>query len=176
MHINRCTASIYQAYSSRYKELQKTKAAKKGLLNEYSQKMISSISRLQDESLEVDESNIQRKSRGLYSSNTTAIYDTEYFSTRCSKSPESNPTNPQKVSIFFMRYNNTQKIMTSNETHITVANADLIVSESLSFNLSLKPWFKKVLALARTVSKFYQPLNRNLTSKYFLYVINDHNM
>ena len=38
MHINRCTASIYQAYLAIYKELQKIKAAKKVLLNYYSQK------------------------------------------------------------------------------------------------------------------------------------------
>ena len=48
MHIKRCTDSIYQAHISRYNELQKIKAAKKGLLNDYSQKMISSISSLQD--------------------------------------------------------------------------------------------------------------------------------
>ena len=35
MHIKRCTASIDQACISRYKELQKIKAAKKGLLNDY---------------------------------------------------------------------------------------------------------------------------------------------
>ena len=39
MHIKRCTASIDQDYLSRYKELQKTKSAKKGLLNNYSQKI-----------------------------------------------------------------------------------------------------------------------------------------
>ena len=58
MHIKRCKASIDQAHISRYKELQKIKATKKGLLNNYSQKMISSISRLQDKSSEVVESNI----------------------------------------------------------------------------------------------------------------------
>ena len=103
MHIKRCTASIDQAYFSRYKELQKMKAAKKGLLNNYSQKMISSISRLQDKSSEVVESNIQHNSRGMYSSNTTAIYDTSSFSTSCSKSPERNPTTPQKGSFFHGR-------------------------------------------------------------------------
>ena len=36
--IKRFTASIDQAYLSRYKELQKIKAAKKGLLNDYLQK------------------------------------------------------------------------------------------------------------------------------------------
>ena len=50
MHIKRCRSSIDQAYLSRYKELQKIKAPKKGLLNGYSQKMISSISFLQDKS------------------------------------------------------------------------------------------------------------------------------
>ena len=58
MHIKRCTASIDQGHISRYKELHQIKAAKKSLLNDYSQKMISSISRLQDKSSEVVESNI----------------------------------------------------------------------------------------------------------------------
>ena len=60
MHINRYTDSIDQAYLSRYKELQKIKAAKKGLRNDYSRKMISSISRLQDKSSEIVESDIKR--------------------------------------------------------------------------------------------------------------------
>ena len=72
MHIKKCTASIDQAYLSIYKELQQIKASKKGLLNDYSQKMISSISRLQDKSSEVVDSNIQRDSRGISSSNITA--------------------------------------------------------------------------------------------------------
>ena len=38
VHIKRYTASIDQAYLSRYKELQKIKATKKGLINDYSQK------------------------------------------------------------------------------------------------------------------------------------------
>ena len=72
--------------------------------------------------------------------------------------------------------NNTQKMMTSNETGLTVAIADLIISEGLSFNLSQKPRFNKVLELARTVSKCYQPPNRNLISKDILDVIHDQNM
>ena len=36
--------------------------------------------------------------------------------------------------------------------------------------------FKKVIELARTVSKCYQPSNRKLTSKDILDVINDQNM
>ena len=37
------------------------------------------------------------------------------------------------------------KMMTYNETRLIVAIADLIISEGLSFNLSQKPRFKKVL-------------------------------
>ena len=67
-------------------------------------------------------------------------------------------------------------MMTSNETRLTVAIADLIISEGLSFNLSQKSRFKKVLELARTVSKSYQSPNRNLISKDILDVIHDQNM
>ena len=91
-------------------------------------KIISSISRLQYKSSEVFESNIQRESRGMYSSNSTEIYDTSSFSTSCSKYPESNPTTPQNGSIFFMGDNKAQKMMTSNETRRTGAIADLIIS------------------------------------------------
>ena len=77
----------------------------------------------------------------------------------------SNPTTPQRGSIFFTGDNNTQKMMTSNETRLTVAITDFIISEGLSFNLSQKHRFKKVLELSRTVSKCYQPPNRKLISK-----------
>ena len=41
--------------------------------------------------------------------------------------------------------------MISNDTRLTVAIADVIISEGLSFNLSQKPRFKKVLDVDRTV-------------------------
>ena len=47
--------------------------------------------------------------------------------------------------------NNTQNMMNYNETRLTVAITDLIISESLSFNLSHKLRFKKVLDFAITV-------------------------
>ena len=72
--------------------------------------------------------------------------------------------------------NNTQKMMNYNETQITVAIANLIISEGFSFNLSQKPRFKKALDLARTVSKIYHPPNRKLISKGLLDVIHDQNM
>ena len=96
MHIKICIASTDQAYLSIYKDLQLMKAAKKGILNDYLHNMISSISRLQDKSSEVVESNIQRNSRGMSSSNLTATYDTSSFSTSCSTSPYNNKIPPQK--------------------------------------------------------------------------------
>ena len=66
--------------------------------------------------------------------------------------------------------------MTSNETRLTVAISDLVISEDTSFNISQKPRFNKVLDLARNVSKTYQPPNINLISKDILGVIHDQNM
>ena len=138
--------------------------------------MIYSISRLQDKSSEAVESNIQRNSRGMFLSNTTAIYDSSSISKSFSQSPESNQNNSRRASICFMGDNNTQKMMTYNQTRLTVAIADLVISEGLSFNISQKPRFKKVLELARTVSKCYQPSKRKLIYKDILDVIHDQNM
>ena len=66
--------------------------------------------------------------------------------------------------------------MAYNETNLTVAIADLIISEGISFNLSQKPRFKNVLDLSRTVSKIYQPPNITLIYKDLLGVIHYHNM
>ena len=71
---------------------------------------------------------------------------------------------------------NTQKIITSNETRLTVAITDLITFEDLSFNLSQQPRFKKVIYLERNVSKCYQLPNRNIISKDLLGEIHDQNM
>ena len=67
MHIKRCRALTNQAHLSRYKDLQLIKYSKKSLLNDYSHKMISSISCLQDKSSEVVESNIEHNSSGMTS-------------------------------------------------------------------------------------------------------------
>ena len=66
--------------------------------------------------------------------------------------------------------------MTSNEIRLTVAITDLIISEGLSFNISHKYRFKKVIDLARIASKSYQPLDRKLISKDILDLIHDQNM
>ena len=72
--------------------------------------------------------------------------------------------------------NNTDKLVTSNETCLTVAIYDLIISEGLYFNLAQKTRPKKVLDLAINVPKSYQPPKRNLISKDLWDIIHDHNM
>ena len=67
-------------------------------------------------------------------------------------------------------------MMTSNETRLTVTIADLIISEGLSFNISQKTRFKKVIDLAINVSKCYHTSNRKIIYKDILDIINDHNM
>ena len=71
---------------------------------------------------------------------------------------------------------NTHKMMNSNDTRLTVAIFYTTLSEDLSLNLAQKPRFKKVLDLARNVSNFDQPPNKNLISKDLLDVIHDQNM
>ena len=75
-----------------------------------------------------------------------------------------------------MGCHNTHKIMTSNETRLKVAIANIIISGGLYFNIYQKPWSEKVLDLARNVSKGYQHPNRNLISKDLLDVIHNNNM
>ena len=71
---------------------------------------------------------------------------------------------------------NTQKMMTYNETRLTVSIADLVISESFSFNISQKPRFNNMLDFEITMSKSYQPPNIKLTSKDILGVIHDQSM
>ena len=66
---------------------------------------------------------------------------------------------------------NSQKSITSNDTHLTVAIADLIISEVHFLNFSNKPRFKKVLKLGRNISKADIIPNRNLITKEIIGVV-----
>ena len=71
---------------------------------------------------------------------------------------------------------NSQKLITSNEIHVTFDIADLIISELQSFNLSQKPIFKKVLDFSRNVSKTYIPPKRKFISKEIIHVLHEQKM
>ena len=66
--------------------------------------------------------------------------------------------------------------MSSNETCLAVAIADLIISEGPSFNIAQKLRFNNILYLARNISKVYNPPNIKIISKVLLYVIHYQNM
>ena len=65
--------------------------------------------------------------------------------------------------------------MNSNKTRLTISISDLIILEVLSFNIDQKPILKKVLELARNVSKTCITPNINIISKELLNVIHEYN-
>ena len=62
---------------------------------------------------------------------------------------------------------NTQKIITSNETHLIVKIYDLVISEGLYFNLSQKHRFKKVIDLAINAQKVVNLQTEQLYPRIF---------
>ena len=76
MHINRFRYPIDKKHLSWYKYLQLIKSDNNSLIDDYSHKIISSVLRLQDNSWEAVESNIERNSRSMSSSNINATYYT----------------------------------------------------------------------------------------------------
>ena len=102
MHIEIFSSHIYQDHLSRYNYQYLIKASNMGLINDYSRKMIYSISVLQDTSSEVVESNIKRNSSDVSSSNITATSDISSCITSCRKSSNSNQVDHQKGSIFLL--------------------------------------------------------------------------
>ena len=79
-------------------------------------------------------------------------------------------------SLIFGIDGNYQELITSNDTHITIAIAYFIISEGLPFNISQKPKFKKVLEFSRNVLKTYITPNGKVISKELLDVIHEQNM
>ena len=69
-----------------------------------------------------------------------------------------------------------KKIITSNDTCLTISISDIFISEGLPFNIPQKPGFKKVLELSKKLSNTYIPPNRKLISKEQLDVTHEENM
>ena len=75
------------------------------------------------------------------------------FSSASNITTGSNSRSVSNGSLVFGIDGNYQKPITSNETYLTIDIADIIISEVLSFNISQKPRFKKVLELEKKISK-----------------------
>ena len=122
-----------------------------------------------------DVSNIQLNSRDMYSSNITSTSDTSSFSTSCSKSPEINPTTPKKVQVFLW-----ETIKHRRWWLVMRHGLQLQSLISLIMKVFLPIYLRnlgsiRVLDLEITVSKSYQPPNRNILSKDILDVVHDQN-
>ena len=98
------------------------------------------------------------------------------FSSASNITTESNSRCFSNGSLVFGFDGNSQKIITSNKTRLSIAISDLIISEVISFNIYQKTIFKKILELARKFSKTYITPNINLISKELLNFIHEHNM
>ena len=71
------------------------------------------------------------------------------FSSASNITTEINSRTISNGSLVFGIYGHSQKPITSNKTRLTIAIADPIISKVLSFNLSQKTRFKKIMDLAR---------------------------
>ena len=89
---------------------------------------------------------------------------------------EINSISVSNNSLLFGIDGSSQKLITSNDISLTIAIADFIILEILSFNISQKPRFKKILELTRNIYKTYITPKRKLISKQLLDVIHKHNM
>ena len=105
MHIKCCFGVIDKYHLSINLKLQHFKAAKKGPINDYYQKMISSISCSQGKISEVIKFNIQRNYRGIFLSNLNLMSGTYSFITGSSTSSYSNKYISSKGSTFIIDKN-----------------------------------------------------------------------
>ena len=171
MHIKSCYVDKHKSHTTRYQELQHYKQTWKGVLLDHSEKIRASITSLHNNSSSAIKSTIHCSSKFITSLNDTNSSIISGFSSASNISYESNSRSFSNGSLVFG--GNSQKLIISNDTCLTIAIADLIISEGLPFNISQKPRFKKVLDLSRNVSKTYIPPNRKLISKELLDVIHE---
>ena len=123
MNIKSCYVPKYKAHITRYQELQHSKQTRKVLLLDYSEKIKASITSLQNNSSSAPPSIVVPK---------VSLHQITLIHLKFQASP-----------LIFGIDGNSQKLITSYETRLTIAIADFIISEGLPFNLSQRPRFKK---------------------------------
>ena len=167
MHIKSWYAAMDKDNLTIYQNLQHFKAARKSLIKYYSQKFKSSISILQNKSSAVIDCTIHRSYKNITSSNDMRKSEISSFGTASNITTKSNKISNSIGSLILVIDGNSQKSITSNKIHITVAIANIIIYETS---------FKKVLGVVRKISKTYIYPNINITPEYQLDVIHEHSM
>ena len=147
MQIKSCYVDKNKDHTIQYQGLQYYKQTRKGVLLDYSEKIRASITSLQNKSSDAIESTIHSSSKSITSSNETNSSVIPGLSSARNISSESNWRSFSNGSLVFGIDGNSQKLITSNDTCLTIAISDLIVSEGLTFNLSQELIFKKALEL-----------------------------
>ena len=153
MYIKSCYVPKDKSHITRYQELHNYKQTRKGFLLDYSENIKASITSLYNKSSDAIKSTIHRSSKSTISSNYTNSSEISGFTYSSSITSESNSSIFSNGSLVFVIDGNSQKLITPNDTCLTIAIAYLIISKGLPFNLDQKPIFKKVLELSRNISK-----------------------
>ena len=102
----------------------------------YSDNIRASITSLQNKSSSAIKSTIHYSSKSINSSNETNSSVISGSSSASNLSSESNSRSFSNGSLLFGINGNSQKLITSNDTCLTIAIADLIISGCLTFNLA----------------------------------------
>ena len=146
---------MHKTNLTRYKQLQHFKAARKGVINNYSENINFFITILQNISSAVIKSTINHSSNSITLSNDLNISDLSSFSTTSNIATEIIAISNSNGSLIFVIDGKSHKSISSNETHITVSIADLIIYEGYSLSSFSKPGSKKVVYMARNISNTY---------------------
>ena len=128
MHIKSFYVSKDNAHTTRYQELQHYKQTRKGVLLDYSEKIRVSIISLQNKSSADIKSTIHSISKSISSSNDPNSSVISGFYSASNISFESNSRSFSNGSLIFGIVGYSQKLITSNDTLITIAIEDLIIS------------------------------------------------
>ena len=129
MHIKSCYVAKDKAHTTRYQDLQNLKQACKGVLHDYSEKIRASITSLQNKSSAAIESTIYRISKSITSSNDTNSSVISGFSSASNLSFDSTSRSVSNGTLIFVIDGNSQKLITSNDTRLTIAISDLIIQK-----------------------------------------------
>ena len=147
MHIKSFSPAIEKYHWYIYKDIWKQKAYKKIVINDHMHKVNSSISRLQDKSLEVIDNTMYSNSGSRYLSNITAKSDSSVSAQHLPYHQKINQQVINKVLCYYLVITVTRKSCFLTRFSVQVQFEDFIISEGLSPIISQNLTFVKVLYL-----------------------------
>ena len=101
MHIKSCYVATEIDHLTRYQDIHNFKAPRKGVIQDYYEKIKASISSLQNKSYAVIESTINRSSKSITSSNDTNVFEISSFRSASNITNESNARSNSNASLIY---------------------------------------------------------------------------